>query len=118
MATVGFGFGLLTGLPRGADHELSDEVLRGVTVRLRGGERLHLVDNLLVGEELVEPVRGQHQELVLRADVVVTQRRCAADVWVRADVVDLEGCQKPAVPLGLTEKNGYRIISFFFSEKN
>lgn len=105
---IGLVVGLLTGLPRGADHELADEVLRGVAVRLRGGERLHLVDHLLVGEVLVEPVGGQHQELVLRADAVVAQRRCAADVRVRAHVIDLEGFQKPAVPLGLPDKNRHR----------
>jgi hypothetical protein len=93
--------GSLTGLPRGAVDELPDEVLRGVAVGLRGGERLHLVHHLLVGEELVEPVGGQHQELVLRADAVVAQRRRAGHVRVSADVVDLEGFQKPAVPLGL-----------------
>jgi hypothetical protein len=32
---------------------------------------------------------------------VVAQRRRAGHVWIRADVVDLEGFQKPAVPLGL-----------------
>ena len=50
--------GLLTGFPGGAVHELPDEVLRGVAVGLRGGERLHLVHHLLVGEELVQPVGG------------------------------------------------------------
>jgi hypothetical protein len=53
---------------------------------------------------LVEPVGGQHQELVLRADAVVAQRRRAGHVRVRADVVDLVGFQKPAVPLGLPER--------------
>ena len=109
---------LLTGLPRGAVHELPDEVLRGVAVGLRGGERLHLVHHLLVGEVLVEPVGGQHQELVLRAnDAVVAQRRRAGHVRVRADVVDLEGFQKPAVPLGLPDRkrnlaNIDRIVRF------
>jgi hypothetical protein len=39
---------------------------------------------------------------------VVAQRRRAGHVRIRADVVDLEGFQKPAVPLGLPvpeEKN-------------
>lgn len=96
--------GLLTGLPGGAVHELADEVLRGVAVGLGGGERLHLVHHLLVGEELGEPVGGQHQELVLRPDAVVAQRRRAAHVRLRAHVVDLEGFQKPAVPLGLPQR--------------
>jgi hypothetical protein len=95
---------ILTGLPRGAEHELGDEVLGGVAVGELGSERLHLVDHLLVGEVLVEPVGGEHEELVVRADAVVAQRRGAGDVGVRAHVLDLEHLQQPVVPLWLAHK--------------
>jgi hypothetical protein len=41
---------------------------------------------------------------------VVAQRRRAGHVRVHADVVDPEGFQKPAVPLGLPE-NGKKLTN-------
>lgn len=101
---------MLTGFPRGAEDELSNEVLRRVAVGLLGGEHGDLIDHLLVGEVLVEPVRRQHEEPVVGADPVVAQRRRAADVWLGADVINLEGFKQPIVPFWLrgTKKRRHR----------
>jgi hypothetical protein len=106
----------LTGLAGGAEDELGDEVLGGVAVGVLGGERLHLIDHLLVGEVLVEPVGGQHEELVVRADTVVVQRRGAGDARTRAHVLDLEHFQQPVVPLWLPHKQSRQNMRTDISE--
>lgn len=67
--TVGF----LTMFPCCPLHQFSDEMVRGIAFGMLGGEHRHLINHLFVGEILIEPVRRQHQELVVGTDPVVTQ---------------------------------------------
>jgi hypothetical protein len=64
---------LLTSLPCSPKQKFSDEMLCGIAFGICGCEHLHLINHLLVGEILIEPVRRQHQKLVFRTDPVVAQ---------------------------------------------
>lgn len=87
-----------------AEEHLLDEVLGGVALGGRRDEHLHLRDRLLVGEVLVEPVGGQDQEPVPRAQLVVEKGGVARDVRRRPDVVDSEHLQQRVVPFRLSKK--------------